>query len=139
MDSLLEELSMSRSPLCTQQISKYTLFEWQHITSEQHHIRRNKSNKTKLSSTTNLYLIPEVMIDRMQVNGLLMVSSWNMSLFYSNTLALTADLMICILKIKCNLFWVNFTHSLGKSHLLTLELIFISSSWRVRMHIKFDI
>ena len=33
--------------------------------------------------------------------------------------------------------WVDFPHHLEKMHLLTIELIFISSSWRIYMHMKF--
>ena len=42
-------------------------------------------------------------------------------------------------KIENNSPWVNFTHSLEKRHLLTLELVFISTRWRVYMHIICDI
>ena len=35
--------------------------------------------------------------------------------------------------------WVNFSHFREKTHFLTLELIFVSSSWRIYMHMKFDI
>ena len=44
-----------------------------------------------------------------------------------------------LLKIENNSSWVNLTHFRGKTHLLALELIFVSSSRRVHMHIKFDI
>ena len=44
-----------------------------------------------------------------------------------------------LLKTENNSSWVNFTHFLEKTDLLALELIFISSSWQVYMHIKFDI
>ena len=44
-----------------------------------------------------------------------------------------------LLKVEYNLSWVNFTHFLKKKYLLTLELIFFSSSWPVYRHIKFDI
>ena len=47
-------------------------------------------------------------------------------------------LKICtLLKIDNNSPWVNLTHFLEKTHLRTLELIFISWSWRVCMHVKF--
>ena len=46
--------------------------------------------------------------------------------------------MCTYLKIENYSSWVNFTHCQGKTHHLTLEFIFISSSWRVYMHIKFD-
>ena len=39
-----------------------------------------------------------------------------------------------LLKIENNSSWVNFTHFRKKTLLLTLELIFISSSWRVYMY-----
>ena len=46
---------------------------------------------------------------------------------------------MCILaKIENNSPCVNFTHFLGKPPLLTLELIFISSSWRVDVHVKYE-
>ena len=39
---------------------------------------------------------------------------------------------ICtLLKIENNSLWVNFTYFLEKKDFLTLELIFIGSSWRV--------
>ena len=43
------------------------------------------------------------------------------------------------LKIGNNSFSVNFTHFWEKTHLLAFELLFVCSSWRVYMHIKFDI
>ena len=52
---------------------------------------------------------------------------------------------ICTLK-KCSLLniennssWVNFTHFGEKTHLVPLKLIFLSSSSRVYMYVKFDI
>ena len=51
----------------------------------------------------------------------------------------TYTLRMCsIFKIENNLSWVNFTHFWEKMHLLAFELIFISSSWRVYMYIKFN-
>ena len=44
-----------------------------------------------------------------------------------------------LLKIENNSLWVNFPHFLEKMHILTFELIFISSRWWIHMHIKFDI
>ena len=44
-----------------------------------------------------------------------------------------------LLKIENNLSWVIFTHFREKTYLLALELIFVSSNWRVYMYIKFDI
>ena len=42
-------------------------------------------------------------------------------------------------EIENNSSWVNLTHFLEKTHLLPRELIFVSSSRRVYMYIKFDI
>ena len=47
--------------------------------------------------------------------------------------------MCSLLKIENNSSWVNFTHFREKTHLLALELIFVSSSWQVYMNIKFYI
>ena len=44
-----------------------------------------------------------------------------------------------LLKIENNSSGVNFSHFREKTHLLALELIFISSNWRVYMYVKFDI
>ena len=44
-----------------------------------------------------------------------------------------------LLKIKNNTPSVNFINFREKTHLFALELIFVISSWRVYMHIKFDI
>ena len=41
-----------------------------------------------------------------------------------------------LLKIENNSSWVNFTHFREIIHLLALELIFVSLSWRVYMHIN---
>ena len=47
---------------------------------------------------------------------------------------------ICtLLKVESNSPWVNFINFLDKKHLLSVELIFISSNWRVYMYLKFDI
>ena len=46
--------------------------------------------------------------------------------------------MYTLLKIENNSPWVILTHTPEKTHLLTLELIFISSSWRVYVYMKFD-
>ena len=43
------------------------------------------------------------------------------------------------LKIERSWSWIYFTHFREKTHLFTLEWIFLSSSWRVYMHIQFDI
>ena len=43
-----------------------------------------------------------------------------------------------LLKIENNSSWVNFTHFWEKTQILVLELIFISSCWRISMYIKFD-
>ena len=43
------------------------------------------------------------------------------------------------LKFKNKSSWVKFIHFQKKTHLLTFELIFVSSSWRIYMYIKFDI
>ena len=52
----------------------------------------------------------------------------------------TFTLKMCtLLNIENNLSWVNFIHFLEKSHLLTIDLIFISSNWRIHRYIKFDI
>ena len=44
-----------------------------------------------------------------------------------------------LLKMENSSSWVNFTHFREKTNLLALELIFVSSGWRVYMYIKFDI
>ena len=44
-----------------------------------------------------------------------------------------------LLKIENNSSWVDFNHSREKTHLLALELLFVISSWRVYLYIKFDI
>ena len=44
-----------------------------------------------------------------------------------------------LLKIENNSSWVDLAHFPEKTHLLSLELIFVSSSWRVYMYIKFNI
>ena len=38
-----------------------------------------------------------------------------------------------------NLPRIDFTHFREKTHLLTIELIFVSASWLAYMYIKFDI
>ena len=44
-----------------------------------------------------------------------------------------------LLNIENNSSWVYFTHFREKTRLLALELVFVSSRWRVYMHRKFDI
>ena len=47
--------------------------------------------------------------------------------------------MCSLLKFENNSSSINFTYFREKTYFLALELSFISSSWRVRMHTKFDI
>ena len=43
-----------------------------------------------------------------------------------------------LLKVENNSSWVNLTHFREKTHLLALESIFVSSSYRFYAYIKFD-
>ena len=85
----------------------------------------------KISLTSKIILVHSI-------NFVLFVILFNLYLW------VTYNLMInnCTLlrwKIENNSLGINFIHSLEKTHLLALELIFISSSCRVYMYIKFVI